>query len=67
MTAMFVVIFMEQWMKDRKHTSALLGLGISVLCLAVFGAEQFMIPAMAGILGMLTLLRKPITKGGDEV
>lgn len=32
MTAMFVVIFMEQWMKDKKHTSALLGIGLSHSC-----------------------------------
>lgn len=32
MTAMFVVIFMEQWLKDKNHTSALLGLGLSLLC-----------------------------------
>lgn len=31
MTAMFVVIFMEQWLKDRRHASALLGLGLSAL------------------------------------
>lgn len=60
MTAMFVVIFIEQWMKDKKHTSALIGLLISVLCLIIFGSEQFMIPAMLGILAVLLLLRKPI-------
>lgn len=65
MTAMFVVIFMEQWMKEKNHASALLGLGLSLLCLLVFGAEYFIIPTMIAILGMLTLLRKPIEKGGD--
>lgn len=45
MTAMFVVIFMEQWLKDKKHTSALLGLALSALCLIAFGSEQFMIPS----------------------
>lgn len=65
MTAMFVVIFLEQWLKDKTHTSALLGLGLSVLCLIAFGSEQFLIPAMAAILGVLTLLRKPMEKGGD--
>ena len=64
MTAMFVVIFMEQWLKDKKHLSALLGLGLSVLCLIAFGSKSFIIPAMAAILGVLTLLRKPIEKGG---
>ena len=67
MTAMFVVIFMEQWLKDKKHTSELLGLGLSALCLFVFGADRFIIPAMAAILGMLTLLRKTLEKGGDTV
>ena len=37
MTAMFVVIFMEQWMKEKNHASALIGLGLSVLCLIAFG------------------------------
>ena len=44
---------------------ALLGLGLSVLCLIAFGSEQFLIPAMAAILGVLTLLRKHMEKGGD--
>lgn len=65
MTAMFVVIFMEQWLKDKKHTSALLGLGISLLCLIAFGADSFIIPAMAAILCALTVLRKPIEGGND--
>lgn len=41
MTAMFTVIFLEQWLKDRQHISALLGLGISLLCLWIFGADNF--------------------------
>ncbi len=65
MTAMFVVIFMEQWLKDKNHTSSFLGIGLSLICLTVFGADDFMIPAMAAILGVLTLLKKPIVKGGD--
>ena len=60
MTAMFVVIFMEQWLKDKQHISALLGLGISVLCLLIFGADNFIIPSMAAMLLMLTGMRKPI-------
>ena len=67
MTAMFVVIFMDQWMKDRKHTSALLGLGLSALCLIAFGADHFIIPAMAAILAVLTLLRKRMEKGGAAI
>lgn len=60
MTAMFVVIFMEQWMKDKKHTSALLGIVLSLLCVIAFGADSFIIPTMAAIVIVLTVLRKPL-------
>ncbi len=60
MTAMFVVIFMEQWMKEKNHTSAFIGLGASVICLLVFGPDSFLIPAMTVIVGALALLRKPL-------
>ncbi len=66
MTAMFVVIFIEQWLKDKKHLSALLGLSLSLLCLFAFGSEKFVLPAMTAILGILTFLRKPIERAGDE-
>ncbi len=65
MTALFVVIFMDQWMREKNHTASLVGLGLSLICLLVFGAEDFMIPAMLGILGVMTLLRKPLEKGGE--
>ena len=60
MTAMFVVIFMDQWLKEKNHTSSLLGLGISFLCLIVFGPDSFMIPTMIMIIVSLTLLRKKL-------
>lgn len=62
MTAMFVVIFMEQWRKEKSHISALLGLGLSLVSLIAFGSDSFIVPAMLGILVMLTLLRKPLEK-----
>ena len=62
MTAMFVVIFMEQWMKEKQHKSALIGLGVSLACLILFGADNFIIPAMSAILAALTIFCKPINK-----
>ncbi len=64
MTAMFVVIFLEQWRKERKHWTALIGLGCTAVCLILFGPDSFMVPAMAAILLALTLFRRPITKEG---
>lgn len=60
LTAMFVVIFLEQWLKERNHTSSLLGLALSLICLIAFGADNFIIPAMLAILGVLTLIRHPL-------
>lgn len=62
MTAMFVVIFLEQWLKEKEHSASLIGLTVSVLCLIVFGADSFMVPTMVLIVGLLTLLRKPLEK-----
>jgi 4-azaleucine resistance transporter AzlC len=63
MTAMFVVIFMEQWLKEKRHESAWIGLGSSLVCLILFGADHFIIPAMLVILALLTFLRGPLEKG----
>jgi 4-azaleucine resistance transporter AzlC len=62
MTSMFVVIFMEQWMKEKHHISAYIGLGAATLCLFLFGADSFMIPTMIMIIVFLTALRKPLDK-----
>ena len=67
MTAMFVVIFMEQWMKERRHFSELVGFLAAVCCRLVFGADNFLIPTMVCILACLSFLKKPIeSKFGGE-
>lgn len=60
MTAMFVVIFLEQWLKEKNHVSSLMGIAVSVLCLICFGADSFMLPTMAAIALLLTLSRKKL-------
>ena len=64
MTAMFAVILLEQVQKKENRISAAVGVGMSILCLLLFGADGFVIPAMLAILAALTLLRKPIEKEG---
>ena len=56
MCAMFVVIFLEQWKKDERHLPALLGIGLSALCLVIFGSDGFVVPSMLVLLIALTLL-----------
>lgn len=67
MTAMFVVIFLEQWMKEKKHITAWIGLGASTVCLCLFGSDSFMVPTMVCMIAGLTFLRKPIEKAGGLV
>ncbi len=58
MTALFVVIFTDQWLTRKNHLPALVGVGVSVVCLLLFGPDRFIIPAMVGIALLLMLLRR---------
>lgn len=62
MTSMFVVIFLEQWGREKRHISTYIGLAASILCLLVFGADSFLIPTMVCITAFLTFLRRPIER-----
>ncbi len=55
LTALFVVIFTDQWKSRRDHRPALVGVASSVACVIVFGAQAFIIPAMVVILAVLSL------------
>lgn len=63
MTAMFVVIFLDQWRKEKRHAGAWIGLAAAVGCLLVFGPDSFMVPTMLCILVFLTLGRRHIEAG----
>ena len=67
MTSMFVVIFVNQWQKDKNHLSAIYGIAISLICLVVFGADNFIIPSMIGIFLALTFSRKYLEKKAGVV
>ena len=58
MTALFVVMFINQWEESRDHRPALTGLGCSLLCLLVFGNQGFILPAMALIILCFSIGRK---------
>lgn len=62
MTAMFVVIFLEQLLHERKHYTACIGMLSAVVCLNVFGADSFMVPTMGMILAILVFGRRYLEK-----
>ena len=60
MTSLFVVIFINQWKSTTNHKPALIGVFTSIICLILFGADNFIIPSMIGILLVLTYANKPV-------
>ena len=50
MTALFAVMFINQWEESESHRSALIGLGCTFICLLIFGSSQFILPSMALII-----------------
>lgn len=57
MTALFVVIFVEQWEKAKNHIPAIVGIVVTVICLVIFGPSSFLIPSMIAITIVLVILR----------
>lgn len=57
MTALFIASFTEQWLKTPDHIPAMTGLLGTLICLVLFGPENFLIPAMLLITAVLTVLR----------
>lgn len=66
LTALFVTVFVEQWMTSKDHAAAIIGILSSVFCLIVFGADSFLIPAMLLITLMLTALRFIRKRKGEK-
>lgn len=66
MTALFTVIFINQWEENKNHIPALVGLGISAVCLILFGPVNFILPSMALIVLTLSLLKKPMEQGENR-
>lgn len=65
MTALFVVIFLEQWRKSKDRRPALMGLGVAALCLLLFGSQWFLIPTMAALTVLLVACRGELEGGMD--
>ena len=69
LTSLFITVFVEQWLSTKDHRSAVIGVISSVICLIIFGADSFLIPAMlliTALLALLSFIDKKKTKGGEE-
>lgn len=66
MTALFVTVFVEQWLTTKNHWPAIIGLAASVLCLGIFGADNFLLPTMVSISLALLLMNHTEKVGGED-
>lgn len=64
LTALFVTIFVEQWLSTKEHLPALVGVGAALICLVIFGPDRFLIPTMILIAATLMLLPKGRKEAG---
>ena len=62
LTALFVVIFVDQWKSQNNHKPAIIGVLCSIFCLVIFGQNNFIIPSMSVILLVLTVYRKRLRR-----
>ena len=62
MTALFLVIFLEQWRGAKSHLPALLGLGCASVFLLVLGADNFLLPALCTTVAVLLLVRPVLNR-----
>ena len=56
MTALFVIIVVDQFREKEKHIYTYIGFVISIICLIIFGASAFIIPSLIGIIGSLLVI-----------
>lgn len=67
MTALFFVMFLDQWDTASRHLPALIGVVCSLACLLIFGKNNFMIPAMALIILSFFLCRNRLDDSAKVV
>ena len=66
MTALFVVIFINQWLNSKNHIPAVIGVASTAVCLVIFGPTNFLIPSMVVISAALMAMRKSLSAKGAE-
>ena len=62
MTALFVVIMVEQWMEKQNRPSVVIGLVCGLVCRLVFGADNFILPTMICVMVILLSCKKIFDK-----
>ncbi|MGB4660851.1 MAG: AzlC family ABC transporter permease [Mobilitalea sp.] len=67
LTALFVVILIDQWKSTANHYPAIIGIASAIFCRLIFGAGNFIIPSMILILLLVTVFRTRMEKPSTEI
>lgn len=67
MTALFIVLFIELWEHNPMHLPALIGAGCAFVSLLIFGAANFTLPALVGIVILMLGFEKKIDKREEHL
>lgn len=62
LTALFVVILINQWQSTKNHLPAIIGIVSAIVCRFLFGASNFIIPSMILILASVTVAKSPMER-----
>ena len=65
LTALFVTLFVEQWLSSKNHLPALIGVGCTVMCLAVIGNDYFLIPSLV-LIATLPIVFRNVRRNRHE-
>lgn len=65
LTALFVVILINQWQSTKNHLPAIIGIVSAIVCRFMFGASNFIIPSMIMILTLVTVVKSPMERSKE--
>lgn len=66
LTALFITIFTDQWLKTKNHLAALIGVSATVICLLIFGSDNFLVPSMIVIMSLLLGMKRFLKMEDNE-
>ena len=67
MTALFIVIFVEQLLNSDSKLPAIIGILCGIICLIVFKADNFLLPTLVSSVGLLLCCKPYIMKRSDSI
>ena len=66
MTALFVVILVEQWISAKSHLPVIYGVCASLVCLLIFGKDNFLVPSLICITAALLGSRRKLEEVSEQ-